>query len=50
MLLLYTLGRPDVFPAADYHLRKAMAALYGIAEAATRERVAIAEVSHHLFY
>ena len=30
MVLLYTLGRPDVFPERDYHLRLAMAAAYGL--------------------
>jgi DNA-3-methyladenine glycosylase II len=30
MLLLYTLGRKDIFPVDDYHLKKAMVALYGL--------------------
>ncbi len=30
MILLYTLGRPDVFPADDYHLKIAMTKLYGL--------------------
>ncbi len=30
MILLYTLERPDVFPAQDYHLRLVMEQLYGI--------------------
>lgn len=28
MLLLYTLERPDIFPAEDYHLKKIMVATY----------------------
>ena len=47
MVLLYTLGRPDVFPEGDYHLRHAMAALYGIdagpSARAVRERREIAD-------
>ncbi|KPM46710.1 DNA-3-methyladenine glycosylase family protein [Jiulongibacter sediminis] len=30
MIMLYTLGQPDVFPADDYHLKKAMCELYGL--------------------
>jgi len=30
MILLYTLGRPDVFPADDYRLKNAMTSLYGL--------------------
>ena len=30
MILLYTLERPDVFPAQDYHLRLVMEQLYNI--------------------
>jgi DNA-3-methyladenine glycosylase II len=30
MVLLYTLGRPDVFPAEDYHLKQIMVRLYGL--------------------
>ena len=30
MILLYTLERPDIFPASDYHLRLVMQQLYGI--------------------
>jgi len=30
MLLLYTLERPDIFPADDYHLKKIMLQLYDI--------------------
>jgi len=30
MILLYTLERPNVFPAQDYHLRLVMEQLYGI--------------------
>lgn len=30
MILLYTLERPTVFPADDYHLKRIMTALYGL--------------------
>ncbi|MEO1075398.1 MAG: hypothetical protein AAFX41_05460 [Bacteroidota bacterium] len=30
MVLLYTLERPDIFPADDYHLKQIMGTLYGI--------------------
>jgi DNA-3-methyladenine glycosylase II len=30
MVLLYTLGRPDVFPADDYHLKLVMERMYGL--------------------
>ena len=30
MILLYTLQRPDIFPADDYHLKKIMCNLYDI--------------------
>jgi DNA-3-methyladenine glycosylase II len=30
MILLYTLGRPDVFPVGDYHLKKIMIDLYDL--------------------
>ncbi|MEO0333604.1 MAG: DNA-3-methyladenine glycosylase 2 family protein, partial [Bacteroidota bacterium] len=30
MILLYTLERPNVFPAQDYHLRLVMEQLYNI--------------------
>ena len=30
MVLLYTLERPDIFPADDYHLKKIMCNLYDI--------------------
>jgi DNA-3-methyladenine glycosylase II len=30
MLLLYTLGRPNIFPMEDYHLKKTMVSLYGL--------------------
>ena len=30
MILLYTLGRPDVFPVDDYHLKQIMVSLYGL--------------------
>ena len=29
MILLYTLGRPDIFNPNDYHLKRIMSALYG---------------------
>ena len=35
MILLYTLSRPDVFPAGDYHLKKMMSSLYNLNEDAT---------------
>jgi DNA-3-methyladenine glycosylase II len=30
MVLLYTLQRPDVFPADDFHLKQVMTSLYGL--------------------
>ena len=30
MILLYTLGRPNVFPVDDYHLKQIMVSLYGL--------------------
>ncbi|MFN7327489.1 MAG: DNA-3-methyladenine glycosylase family protein [Chitinophagales bacterium] len=30
MILLYTLGRPNVFPSEDYHLKEIMTRLYGL--------------------
>lgn len=30
MILLYTLQRPDIFPADDYHLKQVMTKLYGL--------------------
>lgn len=36
MVLLYTLGRPDVFPVDDYHLKQVMRHHYGLAEAGLR--------------
>ena len=38
VILLWTLGRHDVFPVDDYHLKKAMASRYGIAEGAGQRR------------
>lgn len=32
MILLYTLERPDIFPADDYHLKKIMVTKYGLEE------------------
>lgn len=32
MVLLFTLNRPNVFPADDYHLKQSMVALYGLNE------------------
>jgi len=32
MLLIFTLGRPDVLPATDFGVRKGFARLYGLAE------------------
>lgn len=32
MILLYTLGRPDVFAATDYHIKRVMADLYDLPE------------------
>jgi DNA-3-methyladenine glycosylase II len=32
MILLYTLGRSDVFPFDDFHLRQIMVSLYGLDE------------------
>ena len=43
MLLLFSLGRPDVLPVGDYGVRKAMMLSYGLAELPdpkTMERVA----------
>ncbi len=30
MILLYTLQRPDIFPADDFHLKQIIATLYGL--------------------
>lgn len=30
MILMYTLGRPNVFPVDDYHLKQIMVSLYGL--------------------
>lgn len=30
MILLYTLGRPDVFPYDDFHLKQIMTRVYGL--------------------
>ena len=35
MLLMFTLGRPDVLPVADYGVRKGFAVTYGLAELPT---------------
>ena len=35
MLLMFTLGRPDVLPVADYGVRKGFAVAYGLAELPT---------------
>ena len=45
MILLYTLERPDIFPAGDYHLKQAMGRLYDVGSGAamTRRMQAIAE-------
>jgi len=44
MILLYTLQRPNIFPASDYHLKQIMSALYGLVEhPAPAELQAIAE-------
>ncbi|MEL6923916.1 MAG: hypothetical protein AAFO94_07700, partial [Bacteroidota bacterium] len=45
MILMYTLGRPDVFPVDDYHLKIIMAKVYGLGTGAKarREMLAIAE-------
>ena len=37
-VLLFTLGRPDIFLAGDYHLKGIMATLYGIAPTARAMR------------
>ena len=45
MILLYTLERPDVFPAGDYHVKKIMCSLYGIEQnkASKKAMMAVAE-------
>ncbi len=44
MLLLFSLGRPDVLPVGDYGVRKAAQVLYGLdALPGRRELEAIAE-------
>ncbi|MGD0960067.1 MAG: methylated-DNA--[protein]-cysteine S-methyltransferase [Methylomonas sp.] len=39
MLLIFSLGRADVFPADDYALRKGIAELYGMAEIPTPKKL-----------
>jgi DNA-3-methyladenine glycosylase II len=44
MLLMFSLGRPDVLPVGDYGVRKAAMTLYGLAELPGRARLeALAE-------
>lgn len=38
MILLYTLERPKVFPADDYHLKRIMAAAYGLSAGSALRR------------
>jgi DNA-3-methyladenine glycosylase II len=46
MLLLYSWGKPDIFPADDYHLKNSMAALYGLNKA-SRLKTQMKEVAAH---
>jgi DNA-3-methyladenine glycosylase II len=46
MILLYTLGRPDVFPADDFHLKQIMVSLYGL-DPQVRLRAQMLDVSRH---
>jgi len=39
MILLFTLGRPAIFPREDYQLRKAVCELYGYSEADYADRI-----------
>ena len=39
MLLMFSLGRPDVLPVGDYGVRKAARDLYGLAELPTRKEL-----------
>ncbi len=39
MILLFTLGRPAIFPCEDYQLRKAVCELYGYSEADYADRI-----------
>jgi len=39
MILLFTLGRPEIFPREDYQLRKAVCELYGYSEADYADRI-----------
>jgi DNA-3-methyladenine glycosylase II len=44
MLLMFSLGRPDVLPVGDYGVRKGMQQIYGLAELprpAEMERIAL---------
>lgn len=45
MILIYSLNRKDIFPAEDYHLKKIMSSLYGLApgKSLVQEMKAIAE-------
>ena len=43
MLLIFRLGRPDVWPVDDYAVRKAYGLLFGIADPKPREMLARAE-------
>ena len=38
MILLFTLKRADIFPYDDYHLKKVMAAVYGLPDDSKREK------------
>jgi DNA-3-methyladenine glycosylase II len=44
MVLLYTLQRPDIFPADDFHLKQVMTSLYGL-DPSSRLRSQMLEVA-----
>lgn len=46
MLLLYTLNRPDVFPADDYHLKQLMPDLYDL-DSKSRLKAQMKDVAEH---
>jgi DNA-3-methyladenine glycosylase II len=46
MILLFTLDRPDIFPADDYHLKVVMTKLY-LLNPASRLRAQMMEVANN---
>ena len=43
MLLIYSLGRKDIFPAQDYHLKLVMSSVYGIESKVSQMKAIAAE-------